>query len=195
MQPNDPFAPNTYSSPSGPAYQNGLNESTPSAPLTLSTTTATHQPLPPPPRKLPASKYSRTRRAFVLFSVLACLIGCFFQIVYLNADFFQLKTISVREIEGLAEEDIPGITICQGKRQLLVSEVQSDCEKIGELGCVQKYFMNATIAEQHLNTVSLPDYIKECWVPTNLNDRVRISLLVSFLSCLSPFYKRSCSTN
>lgn len=188
MQSNDPFAPNTYSSPSGPAYQYGLGESaapatgTTAAPATSAQTSAVHQqqPLPPPPRKLPAAKYSRSRRAFVLFSVLACLIGCCFQIVYLNADFFQLKTISVREIEGLAEEDIPGITICQEKRQLLIPEVQSDCEKLGDLECVQKYFLNSSIAEQHMHTVSTPDYIKECWVPTNLNDRVRVPYFNSF---------------
>lgn len=100
-----------------------------------------------------------------------CLVGCISQIIFLNQDFFQLKIISVRETENLKEEDIPGFTICQEKVNLLLDR-DKVCANLTNEQCIQKSFINTPISVQHLRTLSPIQFVKECWAPTGLSDKV-----------------------
>lgn len=100
-----------------------------------------------------------------------CLIGCISQIIFLNQDFFQLKIISVRETENLGEEDIPGFTICQEKVNLLL-ERDKVCANLTNEECIKKEFIDTPISVQHIRTLSPIEFVKACWAPTGLSDKV-----------------------
>lgn len=110
---------------------------------------------------------------------IVCFVGCILQIVLLNQDFFQLKIISVRETENLKEEDIPGFTICIEKVNLLLDR-EKICANLTIEQCIKKTLVNVPISVQHLRTLSTIQFVKECWAPTGLSDKVSLPFFVNY---------------